>query len=172
MIRRPPRSTLFPYTTLFRSLAPAFLPLENRDLRDRDVRDWCLEGGDPDQGLVAVGPKDGRKGLDLELGGLRGCAYAVGAEPGDDELPDEGFGARLEEHFDRDALALELLDVQPGQGTLEGPDEQLLRDAGGLRRARHGRQCAAAEQQTREHRAHTKAGHRQTLPAVETLVPC
>src|SRR2546422_7770192 len=24
MIRRPPRSTLFPYTTLFRSLAPAF----------------------------------------------------------------------------------------------------------------------------------------------------
>src|SRR2546430_11072117 len=26
MIRRPPRSTLFPYTTLFRSLCPAKLP--------------------------------------------------------------------------------------------------------------------------------------------------
>src|SRR5258706_3760301 len=26
MIRRPPRSTLFPYTTLFRSLPPATLP--------------------------------------------------------------------------------------------------------------------------------------------------
>src|SRR2546430_5468664 len=26
MIRRPPRSTLFPYTTLFRSLAEIFLP--------------------------------------------------------------------------------------------------------------------------------------------------
>src|SRR3989442_6267303 len=26
MIRRPPRSTLFPYTTLFRSLDPAFAP--------------------------------------------------------------------------------------------------------------------------------------------------
>src|SRR2546425_6996385 len=26
MIRRPPRSTLFPYTTLFRSLAPGFDP--------------------------------------------------------------------------------------------------------------------------------------------------
>src|SRR3712207_7591032 len=28
MIRRPPRSTLFPYTTLFRSLADAAAPLE------------------------------------------------------------------------------------------------------------------------------------------------
>src|SRR3712207_8307238 len=27
MIRRPPRSTLFPYTTLFRSTEPRFLPL-------------------------------------------------------------------------------------------------------------------------------------------------
>src|SRR5258708_26206692 len=27
MIRRPPRSTLFPYTTLFRSLEPVSLPL-------------------------------------------------------------------------------------------------------------------------------------------------
>src|SRR5260221_4085050 len=27
MIRRPPRSTLFPYTTLFRSLIPTFQPL-------------------------------------------------------------------------------------------------------------------------------------------------
>src|SRR2546430_13647834 len=29
MIRRPPRSTLFPYTTLFRSQAPTKLDLEN-----------------------------------------------------------------------------------------------------------------------------------------------
>src|SRR3712207_9221299 len=27
MIRRPPRSTLFPYTTLFRSLAETYLPI-------------------------------------------------------------------------------------------------------------------------------------------------
>src|SRR5258706_7990050 len=53
MIRRPPRSTLFPYTTLFRSLAPAEIPdeagereisahfLGNGDQRDRrpDARD-------------------------------------------------------------------------------------------------------------------------------------
>src|SRR2546426_8822631 len=30
MIRRPPRSTLFPYTTLFRSLRAGWLPLESR----------------------------------------------------------------------------------------------------------------------------------------------
>src|SRR5438046_6412186 len=29
MIRRPPRSTLFPYTTLFRSLGPAMLTVES-----------------------------------------------------------------------------------------------------------------------------------------------
>src|SRR2546422_6312350 len=40
MIRRPPRSTLFPYTTLFRSLAAAF----DGDWR-RALREW---DGDPD----------------------------------------------------------------------------------------------------------------------------
>src|SRR5438034_9441561 len=35
MIRRPPRSTLFPYTTLFRSVIAAFGTLD-RLLRDRD----------------------------------------------------------------------------------------------------------------------------------------
>src|SRR6266851_4396943 len=35
MIRRPPRSTLFPYTTLFRSPAPA---LPGRDPRSREAR--------------------------------------------------------------------------------------------------------------------------------------
>src|SRR3712207_6901691 len=32
MIRRPPRSTLFPYTTLFRSIYWATLPVEEEDL--------------------------------------------------------------------------------------------------------------------------------------------
>src|SRR3712207_7741509 len=46
MIRRPPRSTLFPYTTLFRSLARTHVevdPLQRHDLalheRARDVAD-------------------------------------------------------------------------------------------------------------------------------------
>src|SRR2546430_10930343 len=39
MIRRPPRSTLFPYTTLFRSTSAAFDDEsgELRDIRDRDL---------------------------------------------------------------------------------------------------------------------------------------
>src|SRR2546422_6910979 len=42
MIRRPPRSTLFPYTTLFRSLGllPVFgRPVHDPDLGVRDVED-------------------------------------------------------------------------------------------------------------------------------------
>src|SRR2546422_7093533 len=41
MIRRPPRSTLFPYTTLFRSLIEAALPFPIAGERHRDDR------GDP-----------------------------------------------------------------------------------------------------------------------------
>src|SRR5260370_23196279 len=49
MIRRPPRSTLFPYTTLFRSLTPAasitFAPIHTRRIRNttRPPTRWvCL----------------------------------------------------------------------------------------------------------------------------------
>src|SRR3989442_1927934 len=47
MIRRPPRSTLFPYTTLFRSGAaalPAFGSARQEALVWHDVRDWGVEG--------------------------------------------------------------------------------------------------------------------------------
>src|SRR5437764_8607600 len=38
MIRRPPRSTLFPYTTLFRSVRiPRLLPAALTEVRDRDL---------------------------------------------------------------------------------------------------------------------------------------
>src|SRR5258708_39908969 len=37
MIRRPPRSTLFPYTTLFRSKALGFAPLESITLGSVDL---------------------------------------------------------------------------------------------------------------------------------------
>src|SRR5438034_4839216 len=64
MIRRPPRSTLFPYTTLFRSIDLARVPpvedasadvvrllVAERDPGDPDLqtciaRDWYLERGD------------------------------------------------------------------------------------------------------------------------------
>src|SRR3712207_7141627 len=41
MIRRPPRSTLFPYTTLFRSIAPLLNPEQRErlsEIRDRHIR--------------------------------------------------------------------------------------------------------------------------------------
>src|SRR3712207_7934652 len=37
MIRRPPRSTLFPYTTLFRSLDDGYPPMEFRDEKNNLV---------------------------------------------------------------------------------------------------------------------------------------
>src|SRR2546430_9121884 len=47
MIRRPPRSTLFPYTTLFRSL----LPVLHRPSADR-IRDHCCSRHRKDNGVV------------------------------------------------------------------------------------------------------------------------
>src|SRR5256886_6387099 len=50
MIRRPPRSTLFPYTTLFRS--PALEPVERGAERrgDRDLEDRVLRAARTPQG--------------------------------------------------------------------------------------------------------------------------
>src|SRR3712207_7786417 len=70
MIRRPPRSTLFPYTTLFRS-QPAV-----RDRRDRDPADGRGgAGGDP---LGGDGPARGGRALrgGARQRGLRGAERA------------------------------------------------------------------------------------------------
>src|SRR3712207_2139714 len=56
MIRRPPRSTLFPYTTLFRSSNPA-------------VRKISFTGSTRVGALLMRGAADGVKRLSLELGG-------------------------------------------------------------------------------------------------------
>src|SRR3712207_8694046 len=50
MIRRPPRSTLFPYTTLFRSGLPADVPVHGRPLCDAGGHSGFSEragGSDP-----------------------------------------------------------------------------------------------------------------------------
>src|SRR3712207_7285692 len=44
MIRRPPRSTLFPYTTLFRSVDQRVV--EARGMREVSVGDYVLSGGE------------------------------------------------------------------------------------------------------------------------------
>src|SRR3712207_7065372 len=53
MIRRPPRSTLFPYTTLFRS-HPALTEFARAALRDDDIRIyqaavWAKHAGEEDR---------------------------------------------------------------------------------------------------------------------------
>src|SRR3712207_8282171 len=54
MIRRPPRSTLFPYTTLFRSPAPGELGFP---LRKREVGKGLQQGRVPAGGVRVAGPR-------------------------------------------------------------------------------------------------------------------
>src|SRR3712207_7513865 len=72
MIRRPPRSTLFPYTTLFRSVEE---PVERRDEGDEHAdRDVPVDGlhaavdEDPD-GREGADELDGREVRRVELDG-------------------------------------------------------------------------------------------------------
>src|SRR2546430_16014671 len=52
MIRRPPRSTLFPYTTLFRSEPPYYLAMDYCE--STDLRAWCEARGGPAKVPIAV----------------------------------------------------------------------------------------------------------------------
>src|SRR3989442_8691696 len=57
MIRRPPRSTLFPYTTLFRSVSPGFRErmFHAEDLDQfREKRKTALERGLPFKGSLSL----------------------------------------------------------------------------------------------------------------------
>src|SRR3712207_7654128 len=64
MIRRPPRSTLFPYTTLFRSAQPRGQGAAPRDVAARRAR--AADGGRPADGRGGLrrpgGPHDGDRG--------------------------------------------------------------------------------------------------------------
>src|SRR2546426_12808501 len=83
MIRRPPRSTLFPYTTLFRALLPAAGPLDEgaaeHTLRVVQVRQ-----------RVTIGPPDTLRGRPDGSGRIDGAeqirpAVADGESPADVE---------------------------------------------------------------------------------------
>src|SRR5256885_11357479 len=65
MIRRPPRSTLFPYTTLFRSLLP-------RLDRDRDVAVAVEAEAHHDVGDRVARPVDGDQVRGTEIGEVEG----------------------------------------------------------------------------------------------------
>src|SRR2546429_1369608 len=79
MIRRPPRSTLFPYTTLFRSLGAAFARSGDRDsaLRYiRQARDGAVALGQT--GLLASIERDLRDRKSTRLNSSHGyISYAV-----------------------------------------------------------------------------------------------
>src|SRR2546427_11997127 len=81
MIRRPPRSTLFPYTTLFRSVGAwvrrgdGALPVRDRACRIRDV--FAIPGA-PLRARTVEGQRP--VGVEIQVGGLglRGRPRAVG----------------------------------------------------------------------------------------------
>src|SRR2546426_8680357 len=75
MIRRPPRSTLFPYTTLFRSLGAA-VPLQGRGRRGLAHQHVGLRDAYPVRGLGGDRPAADRKSTRLNSSHLV-ISYAV-----------------------------------------------------------------------------------------------
>src|SRR5256886_17093213 len=145
MIRRPPRSTLFPYTTLFRSVSGYHHSLENRRRRRQgDVR------------------RDGPARRDRDVLQLRAVP-----DPGRAQAVDAGRYAAQEkaavaarEHAVRRSCDG---DFDAGEGLLSGGVDDLTRDGAGrvLRAEPH-----RAQQATEEHRndmtdeCHTSAPRR------------
>src|SRR3712207_7051465 len=68
MIRRPPRSTLFPYTTLFRSEGGVVQPAMQLDELAVHLRQYGIRAAHRDQG------EDGEGGQDLQQQGHRGAS--------------------------------------------------------------------------------------------------
>src|SRR3712207_8649593 len=76
MIRRPPRSTLFPYTTLFRS--PADPPARGRgDRQGRRARDPQAEREDRHRGRRRVGRRRRRRRSEEHTSELQSRQYLV-----------------------------------------------------------------------------------------------
>src|SRR5256885_13487509 len=98
MIRRPPRSTLFPYTTLFRSSRLAYLTARTTgDLLAAQARRKLAAAGGPRDDLRKAGER-----ILATLGELKGAALKLGQalamDP--DALPEEARSvvARLLSH--------------------------------------------------------------------------
>src|SRR3712207_9113439 len=102
MIRRAPRSTLFPYTTLFRSVAALLRPAAGGERRAADVepdRDRLTELRDHRRGPLGVLERGGAEvhpgGARLE-GGLEACIVADRSEEHTSELQSRQYlGCRL-----------------------------------------------------------------------------
>src|SRR5256885_10354769 len=101
MIRRPPRSTLFPYTTLFRSGPEQGLVLLGPPHRDVSVRGATRHGLALDQRVVVGGQDRGRVVR-------RRAVRVAGSRAGDDEI---GWDGRREEDA---ALDIATVTAAPG----------------------------------------------------------
>src|SRR5260370_388314 len=81
MIRRPPRSTLFPYTTLFRSFARHLRPVGGIAMGielDGDIAAGVVFDGEPDLAEGAAAKKP-RAGVTVDIGGGGDGVGALGA---------------------------------------------------------------------------------------------
>src|SRR3712207_7674459 len=68
MIRRPPRSTLFPYTTLFRSTAHGYVLGIPQPVTDRLLAEHAAElGAEVRRGRAVTGVEQDEAGVDVEL---------------------------------------------------------------------------------------------------------
>src|SRR3989442_3585305 len=76
MIRRPPRSTLFPYTTLFRSEQNAYAALRIADFGYVMQNGHVVKSGPPDQLLDVAEVGEDRKSTRLNSSHVR-ISYAV-----------------------------------------------------------------------------------------------
>src|SRR5437899_5444078 len=98
MIRRPPRSTLFPYTTLFRSALPLIEAIEHvRRVLDRDARAGVAH--DDDHGV-----RD-RKSTRLNSSHL-GISYAVFCLKKKKQTETTGMTGKPKSHVQRHQIAL------------------------------------------------------------------
>src|SRR3712207_7887361 len=68
MIRRPPRSTLFPYTTLFRSALPQILPGVDKDVVQVVLRSFKKRGIDVKTGVKVTGHEPSDNGTTVMYG--------------------------------------------------------------------------------------------------------
>src|SRR6266404_7022853 len=126
MIRRPPRSTLFPYTTLFRSGRP---PIDDRQVH-RERRAAARRAVDRDEAAVRLDQR--ADDVEAEAGAVLRAVAAAGValeDPGElvRRNADAGVG-----HGERDARRQALgpdRDPSAARRELEGVGEQIGGDA-------------------------------------------
>src|SRR5256885_12514595 len=115
MIRRPPRSTLFPYTTLFRSLIDAALPAETA------VQQSLLTALDAWDGLAADSGAEPRRALVQQAFDALHAAHAPGQALQADSAPPSAHrahrvqGRQLVKRYRRGDFALGPVDVEIGR---------------------------------------------------------